>query len=1102
MSSFATAALVASLMWPFGGGDKEKPKEGTLGTLQNQEAELPPEPAIEDANRRARDNYQQFLQQSQADPKLAAEAMRRIADLELEAAEAADVGGDAKAAYQKAAAGYRELLVKYPDDVRNDQVLYQLARAQEGSGDIAAGLASLDRLVAKYPQTPLLAEVQFRRGEIQFGQKRYAAAEDAYAKVLALGAATPYFEQSLYKQGWSRFKQDEHDKSLSDFFQLLDRRLGAVPAAKLEAHLDGLARPERELIDDSLRVMALSFISLGTRDSLRQQLAQHRDPAYGYLLYRGLAAAYLEQERYSDAAATLIGFVDDHPQHPQAPAFHMQAVAALEAGRFPAQALALREDFVRRFGLDQPFWKARAQTAQGPALDYLRESAWMLAQHHHALAQNAATKPADKPAQIAAAAQAYQRYVQYFPKDARAPQAQFLLGELLYDSGDLPGAITAYDAAAYNYPAHERSAEAGYAALLASQKREAQLQGDAKAVWHRQRLMASLRFADQFPTHQHAALVRSDAAAGLFEAGDLAPAIAAAERVVADPKADVATRRVSWQVIGHASFDQKNYARAEAAYLELQKLAEPGAAPDKDISERLAAAIYRQGEQAQAAGQPLQAAAMFSRVAEQAPDSSIRLTADYDAAMATLKAGQGAKAIPLLLAFRQRNAGDPLVAQVTQTLAVAYEQSGQPLEAAREFQRIADTAGGDPEVQREALWRAATLYQNADASAAERSLRQYIQRYPQRFDDSIEAYQRLLEMAQKRGDAAGEAEGRRRLVAYEAAGGERRTPRSRGLAAHAALALAQGSRDAYREIALTQPLKNSLAAKRKRMEEALAAYARAADYGVSEVLTESTYETAELYHDLAKAMKDSERPKSLDAAALEQYDLLLEEQYFPFEEKAITLHEANAHRAADGLYDAWVQKSYAELAALVPGRYAKPEAPEVPILPTPVGEPISSRAVQNYQAGLAALKAGDGMGAEAEFKALKDLPGAQVNLGLAYRRASRFADAEATLKAAAERWPKFAPAQHQLGLMLRQQGRFAEADAAYAKAIAADPGYAPALYDRAVLNELYLQQPQQALAGYEQYQALQPQPDEQVARWITDLRRRTGAAVPAAKAAE
>jgi hypothetical protein len=72
----------------------------------------------------------------------------------------------------------------------------------------------------------------------------------------------------------------------------------------------------------------------------------------------------------------------------------------------------------------------------------------------------------------------------------------------------------------------------------------------------------------------------------------------------------------------------------------------------------------------------------------------------------------------------------------------------------------------------------------------------------------------------------------------------------------------------------------------------------------------------------------SERPRDLDEEAREQYDVLLEEQAFPFEEKAIELHETNAGRTGDGIYDEWVQRSFEVLAKLKPARYAKAEISE------------------------------------------------------------------------------------------------------------------------------------------------------------------------------
>src|SRR5262249_27685944 len=46
---------------------------------------------------------------------------------------------------------------------------------------------------------------------------------------------------------------------------------------------------------------------------------------------------------------------------------------------------------------------------------------------------------------------------------------------------------------------------------------------------------------------------------------------------------------------------------------------------------------------------------------------------------------------------------------------------------------------------------------------------------------------------------------------------------------------------------------------------------------------------------------------------------------FPFEEKAIDVHEKNIEMLRTGVYNDWTKKSLEKLTELMPGRYAKPE---------------------------------------------------------------------------------------------------------------------------------------------------------------------------------
>ncbi len=139
----------------------------TIKDLGSRPVEVHKDTKLDANATKAMDNYRRFLELQRTDPQLRAEAMRRLGDLNLDAGEvermekevtAIDIQGG------EAIRLYSTLLKAYPTYARNDQVLYQLARAYETTGQPQEALTTLDRIVQKYPQSPQLDEVQFRRG--------------------------------------------------------------------------------------------------------------------------------------------------------------------------------------------------------------------------------------------------------------------------------------------------------------------------------------------------------------------------------------------------------------------------------------------------------------------------------------------------------------------------------------------------------------------------------------------------------------------------------------------------------------------------------------------------------------------------------------------------------------------------------------------------------------------------------------------------------------------------------------------------------------------------------------------------------------------------
>jgi cellulose synthase operon protein C len=894
----------------------------TIKDLKSKDIQIHKDSKVDASSSKAMDNYRRFLELQKTDPALRAEALRRLGDLNLDAGDIERMEKEVGLVDLQSGAAiklYATLLKAYPDYARNDQVLYQLARAYETTGQPEQALATLDHIVQKYPNSPSLDEVQFRRGELLFSAKRYPEAEHAYAVVIQRGKSSDYYEQSLYKHGWSLFKQSMTEESLSSFAGVLDLTL--VRNGK-SVPIENLKRADRELVEDTLRVMAIAFSYGDGAGSIETFLKRHGDAPYSYLLYARLGDLYVDKQRYQDAATAYLAYVKRDPYSDQAPNLAMLAIDAYGKGGFADLVLQGKHEFVERYNFSSPFWTTREKAQYPKVVQELKINLKDVATYFHATAQK--TK---RPEDYTEAARWYRDYLKSFPDDPDSAATNYLLAETLFESHQYADAAAEYEHTAYGYPKNAKSATAAYAGLVSYQKGEEGLSGAEKAEWHKRATDAGVKFAQTFPEHPDSAGVLTRAAEDIFAAKDLPRAITVSEAVLArQPPVDLAKQRIAWTIIARSHYDLNEYDKAEPAFIKARELAGTDEKLRTDLTEGLAASVYKQGEAKQKTGDAAGAVDDYLRVAKVAPDSTIRSTAMYDAAAQLIVLKQWDRAITVLEDYRRQFPKNEHGTDVTKKLAVAYTEAGRPGEAAGEFEKIATNPAEDRAVQREALLQSADLYAKANnVPKAVSMLEKFVASNPMPIVDAEEARQRLADYAGKSGDVSKRDYWYREIIKVDSQAGAQRTQRTHYLAAKAQLALAQPARDEFRTVRLTLPLKKSLVAKRKALEAAMDGYKKAAEYQVAEVTTAATFEMAELYRTLSKDLMASERPKNLKGDELEEYNSLLEEQVYPFEEQAIKAHELNTARAKDGVYDEWVQKSFQVLAELKPARYGKTE---------------------------------------------------------------------------------------------------------------------------------------------------------------------------------
>ncbi|WP_207062808.1 tetratricopeptide repeat protein [Motiliproteus sp. SC1-56] len=850
-----------------------------------------------------------LLTEEAFNPEVRHRAKRLLADLHLASAERRAAGtpdpSGFTGSFAQAIRYYEELLEAQRAPPEDPAVLlYHLAHAYSLTGDLESALDRLKRLAALYPEHPKNQETLFRIAENHFSLGHYHEAAQRYDQLLSRWPQGEFSARARHKLGWSQFKLGEYRLALAQLLPLL------------KSHW-----PEREqqrsLVDDLLRVSAMSFSHLGGVDPLAAHFADQPPSTLEQTLLETQAAYMEEKERYTDAAESYRQLLARFPDAPAAPDYQAARVRVFQHAGFISQLWPAREAFVQRFGADSSYWQAADDSVRQKLRTYLADYLPLLAQRAHARGQKSKA-----PADYERALSGYRHFIQALPDHPQAAHMQFLLAEALSEQGRHAEAAEAYTLAGYQYPGYAKRHEAAYAELLAYQSLFQTAPAAQKRSWLERSIRRSHAFIDRYPEASQTPEVITKLAEELLIDASPDQALTTARRLADNPPQALALRL--WRVIAHSAFDLERYAEAESAYRQTLALAPPQPEVDAFIR-RMAESIYKQAEQALATGDQNGAIDHYLRLQRAVPQSPLVPKAAFEAARLLMAGKHWRRAIEQLEAFRERFQGHPLQATVPDKLVVAFEETAQWQRAAEELRGIFEREGETP-LGRDALWRAAELHEKAGNPAlTARGYELYIQRFPRPLDTAMEARRQLLRLAELPQVSRDPNAIRKAIITAHESAGAAATPRSRFLASEASLALARQAKTEYDRIPLTLPLERSLAQKKAAMERSIEALTRTTDYGLAEHATQATALIGEIYIELARSLMNSERPRELDELALEQYDILLEEEAIPFEEKAITLHELNLDRIQEGIFTPAMAESLERLRELMPSRYDKTE---------------------------------------------------------------------------------------------------------------------------------------------------------------------------------
>ncbi|MBI5235313.1 MAG: tetratricopeptide repeat protein [Deltaproteobacteria bacterium] len=815
--------------------------------------------------------------------------------------------------------GFQYLLAAHPHLKGADALHYLIGYALYESAQQGEAAAWFENVVKKYPRSQFALEASFRLGEIYFETGQMGEAAESYKRIIVAGPGL-YHEKALYKLGWVYYKTENLEKSVDAFTKMLDMERSAAAAWKGGSGLapEAISGAVMSLAHFKDADTAVEFIrALGPRD-------------YSPRLLALLGEAFADAARYEHASKAYKTLVDMFPDYEELPLIYkLMASLSARAGNIDA-ALKTSAEMLAMFNTTAPWYKKTyPKGAEKIDAVVIEASAWAFKQYH----KNGREK--SDMAALKTAIDGYTLFLASYPSVPSVGEMRLLLAEAYFDSKMYAEAAVEYEKAAA-LGKDDKKGEMFYSAMLAV---EIVFYGPGKDK------QASIETCDRILKTYPIELAQS---------GKLEKAIyKTAEMYGADKQFDKARDRLSpllkdkkniaaYQKSAELYLAEGNLTAAAALYVSLvenSKLSE--------YKEVLTKLRFRIAEDSLNRGALAEAIERFHEAHKTAPGS---------------KTGELSLARAAQIAIRLKKPRD--IEASVKRIVEAYPgtewrftllaEAGRSFEAvdaasAGRFYELASNAAPKPSEAAKLLFAAGVFYESASlnngngSDEAEAAYKRYLLLDNIPTDKALEAAYRLGSLQLKMGK---KSDGMKTLKKLAVA--DDRSTTGRQYPARAKLILLRDAHNDYLKIALTQPFEETFERKNALLDKLLKDYAEIAEANVPELLPEVFYYMGQSFENFKDAILLSERPSELAKDELEEYNFLLEEKAYTYDEQAVKAYENSLYAGRDQrIYTESLQKSLERLAFLKPAIYKRGfgEAELAPlyIMPEPASKAKETR---------------------------------------------------------------------------------------------------------------------------------------------------------------
>lgn len=777
-----------------------------------------------------------------------------------------------------------------------DIIYYKLAKQYSLIDEFEQSTKYLNLIVNNEKDSKFYPEAQFRLAEDAFSNKKYSLAELRYTEVIS-SSNNLFYSKALFKRGWSRYKLNVYHDAIDDFIATIN--------SYNYSDFRKLNEKDNKLFNDALRSIGLSFIHFDSVEEISEFISNLGNINYNYYIFSSVSKIYLSQERYFDAVEILKSYISKYENKDKILAY-LDILDIWKNGNYINNYISEMENFYNYYkSIDSMagYSDVIINTVKQRFINNITNTALYF--YNNSIKKKLISDFNESSTW-------YKRFIELFPDS--------VTHDIYKQFADLNYLFKHYSKAAFYYELalSEKENKIHKLSLYSLIETLSHITNNKSVsdVYLDKYLKYSKIFYDTYSKDNKSKDILISAFEIAFNNNKYD--FIKNNNINSDIFDNKVTKLLS--ILGDTYSLTKDHNNAITVYQNLYDNIDLTNLDKSNIREKLCLSIFNRAQESFNNSDTVSAYNDIQHIMQYLNNTSIAPVAVFDGITYSINMQDWDTAINFGEYFINNYRDNKYFNKVVKNISVAYLEKDDKQNAASLLKTLSLTSN-DVSTKKSSLWRSAQLFEkNKDYKSAIISYEEYANKYKIPYIQNMEAMNKLVELNNSINNNKTAILWQNKILANDSKQSNDRTDYIKSITA---TSLASHYHDKYSKILLKQPFAKSLKFKKKYLQKSVQLYATASSYNITDISTQATFNIANIYYDFTQAILNSEKPDSLTDEELEQYQILIEDQAFAFEEKAIEFHEANLKYTKSGIYNEWINKSYAKLQEMFPVRYQR-----------------------------------------------------------------------------------------------------------------------------------------------------------------------------------